>query len=58
MDNKIKKQLINIVTSHLKHILEISKCKDSNIHKILAIQMYCIKSLEIIEKTVKPYLED
>ena len=55
MDKKVNKQLLTITTSHLKHILDIANCKDSNFNKVKAINIYCNKSLEAVNKVFDEY---
>ena len=56
MNKDIKKSIEAACKEPLKMVLKITETKDSNINKLVAIQLYCKKTLEIIDKTIKENL--
>jgi len=56
MKNALTKSLDAACVQPMKHILTITQTFDSDRHKIQAIQIYCKKTLEVINAMIKKEL--
>lgn len=56
MKAALKKSLISSCVQPLQHIIKIAQTFDSDKHKVQAIQLYCNKTLDVVNNTIQKEL--